>query len=83
MMMIEEVKSLDIRPFRESGEADIIALWGDLFGYPASHNDPATVIPSKLTDRRDLFSVARPRVARSARRTSRPHRWRSWTWTGS
>jgi ribosomal protein S18 acetylase RimI-like enzyme len=50
---------VDIRPFHESDEADVIALWEAVFGYPAAHNDPATVIRQKLAVQRDLFFVAR------------------------
>jgi ribosomal protein S18 acetylase RimI-like enzyme len=49
---------MDIRPFRESDEADVIALWADVFAYPAAHNDPATVIRHKLAVQRELFFVA-------------------------
>jgi ribosomal protein S18 acetylase RimI-like enzyme len=49
---------VDIRPFHESDEADVIALWEAVFGYPAAHNDPATVIRQKLAVQRDLFFVA-------------------------
>src|SRR4051794_39428901 len=57
--MIDEDKSLDIRPFQESDEDDVIALWEKVFGYPAAHNDPATVIRHKLVVQRELFFVAR------------------------
>src|SRR3954451_9575629 len=57
--MIEEDKSLDIRPFHESDEAEVIALWEIVFGYPSPHNDPATVIRHKLAVQRELFLVAR------------------------
>ena len=49
---------MDIRPFHESDEADVIALWTDMFGYTAPHNDPATVIRHKLAVQRELFFVA-------------------------
>ena len=50
---------MDIRPFQESDEADVIALWTEVFGCNAPHNDPATVIFHKLAVQRDLFFVAR------------------------
>jgi ribosomal protein S18 acetylase RimI-like enzyme len=56
--MIEEGISMDVRPFHESDEDDVIALWTEAFGYPAAHNDPATVIRHKLAVQRDLFFVA-------------------------
>src|SRR5580700_9355172 len=49
---------MDIRPFRESDESDVVALWKNVFGYSASHNDPAKVIRQKLAVERDLFFVA-------------------------
>ena len=59
--MIEEELSVDIRPFQESDETDVIALWTEVFGYPAAHNDPAKVIRHKLAVQRDLFFVATTR----------------------
>jgi ribosomal protein S18 acetylase RimI-like enzyme len=53
------VTSVDIRPFQESDEAEVIALWEIVFGYPSPHNDPATVIRHKLAVQRELFFVAR------------------------
>jgi ribosomal protein S18 acetylase RimI-like enzyme len=50
---------MDIRPFHESDEGGVIALWADVFGYSAPHNDPAQVIRHKLAVQRDLFFVAR------------------------
>jgi ribosomal protein S18 acetylase RimI-like enzyme len=50
---------MDIRPFHESDEAEVVALWTEVFGYAAPHNDPATVIRHKLACQRDLFFVAR------------------------
>ena len=56
---MKEAISMDIRPFHESDEADVIALWTGVFGYTAPHNDPATVIRHKLAVQRELFFVAR------------------------
>jgi ribosomal protein S18 acetylase RimI-like enzyme len=50
---------MDIRPFQESDEAEVIALWICVFGYPSPHNDPTTVIRHKLAVQRELFFVAR------------------------
>jgi ribosomal protein S18 acetylase RimI-like enzyme len=50
---------VDIRPFNESDEPDVIALWSAVFGYPAPHNDPASIIRHKLDFQRDLFFIAR------------------------
>jgi ribosomal protein S18 acetylase RimI-like enzyme len=49
---------MEIRPFQESDEQDVVALWRAVFGYPAPHNDPAFVIQCKLAIQRDLFFVA-------------------------
>ena len=49
---------MDIRPSHESDGADVIALREAVFGDPAAHNDPATVIRQKLAVQRDLFFVA-------------------------
>jgi ribosomal protein S18 acetylase RimI-like enzyme len=57
--MIEEGLLMDIRPFHESDEAEVITLWDNVFDYPAPHNDPATVIRHNLAVQRDLFIVAR------------------------
>jgi ribosomal protein S18 acetylase RimI-like enzyme len=56
---MKEAISVDIRPFHESDEDDVIALWEIVFGYPSPHNDPATVIRHKLAVQRGLFFVAR------------------------
>jgi ribosomal protein S18 acetylase RimI-like enzyme len=50
---------MEIRPFHESDQDSVIALWKDVFAYPAPHNDPARVIRDKLAVQRDLFFVAR------------------------
>jgi ribosomal protein S18 acetylase RimI-like enzyme len=50
---------MEICPFHELDEADVIALWTDVFGYSAAHNDPSTVIRHKMTVQSDLFFVAR------------------------
>jgi len=49
---------MDIRPFLESDEPDVIALWAEVFAYAAAHNRPEAVIRHKLTVQRELFLVA-------------------------
>jgi ribosomal protein S18 acetylase RimI-like enzyme len=49
---------MDIRPFHESDEAEVIALWTEVFGYAAAYNRPEAVIRHKLACQRDLFFVA-------------------------
>jgi ribosomal protein S18 acetylase RimI-like enzyme len=49
---------MNIRPFQESDESSVIALWTAVFAYSAPHNDPASVIRHKLAVQRDLFFVA-------------------------
>jgi ribosomal protein S18 acetylase RimI-like enzyme len=49
---------MEIRPFHESDRDAVIALWKDVFAYPAPHNDPAKVIRDKLAFQRELFFVA-------------------------
>jgi ribosomal protein S18 acetylase RimI-like enzyme len=56
---MKEAISMDIHPFHDSDEAEVITLWTGVFGYPAPHNDPATVIRLELAVQRDLFFVAR------------------------
>ena len=50
---------MEIRPFHESDETDVIALWVEVFGYFAPHNDPASIIRHKLAFQRNLFFIAR------------------------
>ena len=49
---------MQIRTFLESDEAAVIALWNEVFGYTAAHNEAAEVIRRKLALDRDLFFVA-------------------------
>lgn len=51
------MEPIDIRPFEESDEAVVIALWTEVFDYPAAHNDPLTIIRQKLAVQRELFWV--------------------------
>ena len=50
---------MDIRPFLESDEPDVIALWAEVFANTAAHNRPEAVIRQKLAVQRELFLVAR------------------------
>jgi hypothetical protein len=50
--------SLEIRPFEECYQPQVVALWTTVFGYTAPHNHPATIIEQKLAFERDLFYVA-------------------------
>ena len=49
---------IHIRPFAESDQTEVIALWKDVFAYSAPHNDPLTAIRQKLKVGRNLFGVA-------------------------
>jgi ribosomal protein S18 acetylase RimI-like enzyme len=49
---------MEIRPYHESDQASVIALWKSVFAYGAAHNDPARVIEHKLAEQRELFFVA-------------------------
>jgi ribosomal protein S18 acetylase RimI-like enzyme len=49
---------MEIRPFHESDEPAVAALWTDVFGYSTPHNQPEAVIRSKLAVQRELFFVA-------------------------
>jgi ribosomal protein S18 acetylase RimI-like enzyme len=50
---------MDIRPFHESDELDVIALWAEVLAYTAAHNRPEAVIRQKLAVQRELFFVGR------------------------
>ena len=49
---------MEIRPFADNDTEETIALWRNVFAYPAPHNNPATVIQQKLAFQRELFFVA-------------------------
>lgn len=49
---------MEIRPFQETDESSVIALWADVFAYPEPRNNPATVIRQKRAVQPDLFFVA-------------------------
>jgi len=47
-----------IRPYQETDEADVTALWGEAFPTSPTWNDPRLDIQRKLSIQRDLFLVA-------------------------
>lgn len=47
-----------IRPYEDTDEPAVIALWNEERADTAPHNDPATVIRNRLSVDRDLFLVA-------------------------
>jgi ribosomal protein S18 acetylase RimI-like enzyme len=49
---------LEIRPFRESDEASVVALWHAVFPDDPPWNEPTLVVQRKLAVQRDLFLVA-------------------------
>jgi ribosomal protein S18 acetylase RimI-like enzyme len=52
------VEQIEIRPFQESAQPSVVALWTAVFGYSAAHNEPTSVIEHKLAFQRELFFVA-------------------------
>lgn len=49
---------MQIRPYLEQDEPDVIALWMQVLPNDAPHNDPALSIRQKLSVDRELFLVA-------------------------
>jgi ribosomal protein S18 acetylase RimI-like enzyme len=49
---------MHIRPYQDSDQQAVIALWREVLPDGAPHNDPATAIRKKLAVERDLFLVA-------------------------
>jgi ribosomal protein S18 acetylase RimI-like enzyme len=49
---------MHLRPYQDSDQQGVIALWSDALSDSAPHNDPATAIRNKLAEERDLFFVA-------------------------
>jgi ribosomal protein S18 acetylase RimI-like enzyme len=47
-LMRSDSTSGPIRLFSQADEEAVIALWRNVFGYEAAHNDPATVIRKKM-----------------------------------
>lgn len=51
------VNLLHIRPYEDTDEQAVIALWNAVLPDSAPHNDPATSIRQKVAVQRDLFFV--------------------------
>lgn len=49
---------MEIRPYREADEAQVSALWREVFPNPPAWNEPAADIRRKLTVQPELFFVA-------------------------
>ena len=49
---------MDIRLYRASDRAAVIALWNTIFSYPGDYNDPGRAIDKKLAVADQLFFVA-------------------------
>lgn len=49
---------MQIRPYQNSDQPAVIALWNEVLPDSAPHNDPATAIRKKIEEERDLFFVA-------------------------
>ncbi len=49
---------METRPYEESDEPDVVALWNEVFPDALPWNDPADNIRLKLAVQRDLFLVA-------------------------
>jgi hypothetical protein len=49
---------MPVRPYQDTDEEAVVALWRDVLPDSAPHNDPATSIRNKLAVDRDLFLVA-------------------------
>jgi ribosomal protein S18 acetylase RimI-like enzyme len=49
---------MEIRPFRESDEAQVAAVWAAVFPEPSPRNLPQRAIEQKLAVQRELFFVA-------------------------
>lgn len=49
---------MNIRPYQDGDEPGVVTLWTEVFGYPASHNNPSRSLHRKLNHDRDLLRVA-------------------------
>jgi ribosomal protein S18 acetylase RimI-like enzyme len=49
---------MQIRPYQDTDEHAVIALWNEVLPDSAPHNDPSVAIRKKLAVERDLFFVA-------------------------
>jgi ribosomal protein S18 acetylase RimI-like enzyme len=50
--------TMEIRPYRESDEEAVVALWREVFPDAPAYNDPREDIARKIRVQRDLFLVA-------------------------
>jgi len=55
--MPEEI-NIEIRPYRDDDEAQVVELWGGTIADAAPHNDPSLAIRLKLQKDPNLFLVA-------------------------
>ena len=49
---------MQIRPYEDQDERQVIGLWGEVLPDSAPHNEPATALRQKLAVERDLLFVA-------------------------
>ncbi len=49
---------MEIRPYKDSDRAGLIALWTEVFPAGSPHNDPATSLDKKLRNDPDLLLVS-------------------------
>jgi ribosomal protein S18 acetylase RimI-like enzyme len=49
---------MEIRPYAESDEPAVVALWREVFPGEGGHNEPTRAIRDKLAYQRELFFVA-------------------------
>jgi len=49
--------ALEVRPFREADDAEVVALWKRVFPDERAWNEPAAYIQRKLAVQRELFLV--------------------------
>jgi ribosomal protein S18 acetylase RimI-like enzyme len=49
---------IEIRPYTESDEAGVVALWREVFPNAPAHNDPHTDIHRKLSVQPEMFLLA-------------------------
>ena len=49
---------MQIRPYEDQDERQVIALWGEILPDSAPHNEPVTSLRQKLAVERDLLFVA-------------------------
>jgi ribosomal protein S18 acetylase RimI-like enzyme len=52
-----DAASLEIRPYQEADEAQVGALWHEVFPEDPPHHEPGAVIARKLACQRELFFV--------------------------